>query len=172
MSAKGSASAEPPPVPGRWRRTGRRSCSAGRRAGSVACRAANTAHKTILLAGPRLVLEPDLDLLFARHACEVGRERAREDFFDRLDDLAILLGMTRPGADMREAQGGQQLADGALVIRDSEAGGRRVASAPRGRRRGPVKSPRSAPVPPAGRPTAAWDCRGGGCPSVWPGHAR
>ena len=76
--------------------------------------------KAVLLADPRLVLEPDLDLLLARHAREVGRERARGSFFERLDDLAILLGVTRPGADVREAQSLEQLADGALVILDPE----------------------------------------------------
>jgi hypothetical protein len=45
----------------------------------------------------------------------------RAKFFERLDDLAILLGMTRPRADVREAQGLEQLADGALVIGNPEA---------------------------------------------------
>ena len=38
--------------------------------------------KAILLADPRLVLEPDLDLSLARHACEVGRERAGKVFLN------------------------------------------------------------------------------------------
>ena len=36
----------------------------------------------ILLAYAGLVLEPDLDLLLAGHASEVGRERAREVFLN------------------------------------------------------------------------------------------
>jgi hypothetical protein len=38
--------------------------------------------KAVLLAYAGLVLEPDLDLLLARHAREVGRERAREVLWD------------------------------------------------------------------------------------------
>jgi len=45
----------------------------------------------------------------------------RGKFFERLDDLAILLGMTRPGTDVREAQSLEQLAYGALVILHPEA---------------------------------------------------
>lgn len=41
--------------------------------------------------------------------------------FERLDDLAILLGVTRPCTDVREAQGRQQLADGAGVARSNVA---------------------------------------------------
>lgn len=35
-------------------------------------------------------------------------------------DLAILPGVTRPGADVRKAQSPKQFADGALVIRHPE----------------------------------------------------
>ena len=38
--------------------------------------------KAILLADPRLVLEPDLDLSLARHACEVGCKRPGEVFLN------------------------------------------------------------------------------------------
>ena len=38
--------------------------------------------ETVLLPDPRLVLEPDLDLLLARHARKVGRERAGEVFLN------------------------------------------------------------------------------------------
>ena len=38
--------------------------------------------EAVLLADPRLVLEPDLDLLLARHARKVGSERAREVFLN------------------------------------------------------------------------------------------
>lgn len=37
-------------------------------------------HEALLLADPHLVLEPDLDLLLAGHAREMGRKRAREVF--------------------------------------------------------------------------------------------
>lgn len=37
-------------------------------------------HDAVLLTDPSLVLEPDLDLLLARHARQMGSERAREVF--------------------------------------------------------------------------------------------
>ena len=39
-------------------------------------------REAVLLADPRLVLEPDLDLLLARHPRKVGSERAREVFLN------------------------------------------------------------------------------------------
>ena len=45
----------------------------------------------------------------------------RGKFFISLDDLAILLRVLRAGADVGEAQGLQELADGLLVVVDAIA---------------------------------------------------
>ena len=61
-----------------------------------------------------LSLEPDLDLPLARHAPEMCRKRPAEVFLKAAMTSPFLLGVPRPGADMREAQMLQQLAYGAL----------------------------------------------------------
>ena len=51
----------------------------------------------------------------------MGRVRSRRSFFERLDRALVLPRVTRAGADMREAEPLEELADRALVVGDPEA---------------------------------------------------
>lgn len=73
------------------------------------------------MADAGLVLEPDLDRLALGQVGKVRAQLAREVFFIRLDDLAVLARMTRAGADVGEAEFLQQRPDVTLVIVDAEA---------------------------------------------------
>src|SRR4051794_9452552 len=107
--------------PGRWRRTGRRSRSAGRPAGGAAFRASPIAARGRSSGryGPRPATRSRR--AFAPRGCPDEPSAWRGSFFERLDRPLILRRVTRPGADVREAERLQELADRALVIGDPEA---------------------------------------------------
>lgn len=108
-------------VLGRWRRTDRRSCSAGRPAVAAACRVWPTAvqsrssGRSLIRPGTR---SPPSCAAASRKdapsACEAS-------FFEFLDEMGILRGMTRSHTHVGEAELVQQLPDIARVIINAEA---------------------------------------------------
>src|SRR5208282_6756236 len=107
-------------APGRWRQRDRRFHNAGRRADAVAFRAwpigepGHSSGRCALRLGTK-----------SRSVCALERGRdARSawprSFFERRDGLGILTGMTRAGADVREANLLQYLANSAVVIVNAE----------------------------------------------------
>src|SRR5215203_6484914 len=108
-------------APGRWRRTDRRSRSAGRRAGAGASRAAPIAARG--RSSGRCGLRPETR---SRPACPWQRRpdehsASRQSFFESRDGLPILSRVASARADVGEAELLQDLADRALVVGDAEA---------------------------------------------------
>ena len=78
-------------------------------------------YQAVLLAQTHLVLPPDLDRCGGRQVGCRRSQRAREVFFERLQNLGILVRMTRSGTDERKAEIVQQARDRSLVIVHPEA---------------------------------------------------